>query len=1462
MSQTNGHRHNPSAQSIYGPLGGGYDLILANRIDQLLANDFTSRSKIWQQAFDPRRDIDAECGYPSSQTGWGIGDINAEFYRSLYDREAIAERVVGVMPDECWQWSPWVYESEDPTKITAFEEAWDALGAQLRGEQSWFLDEKGSPVWEYLHRADRLSGIGHFGVILLGIDDMRMLDQPVDGVMTTVRPTINKKVSSIEKRLIQVARKAWKDKTEGNESPDYGSLFYNPTEGKVHYVLADGDGRDFEQRVKSELEAIVGIDNVVMGDEYSPPLGQGWIRLFKERGAWNANPEGHNQYTGRGGSRVMFHGTSAAAIRSVLKDGLTANTGHHNFSNDFYAGDRGKSIYLTPDYHSAEEYAFEAGQRTGTEPLILALKVPEEQVQSSEFDPGSHAFVYDERDPTAYRHSGTISPEYITGIHKVDMGGGGATVKESDDDVSLDAGDDVQWTSPNDFLKTVRNVRGSVVYVVVLIDKDGNYEVVPSSVIDRLKTTENANPEGHNQYTKGTTVGFQSGKQTVMGAVEEDSGPEKSHVSVRVTSYDKKGKYKVGDRALVHKDNVQVLNYSADQPRSHGKFARAGTEAGELAKKVWSGGGFTYRPIGGSSPHSGIVVSLPRGAGWEQPMPVQEFTKAKVLSYLKRVRDAVRDGKLDRTHTHVGAWHDKATDRIVLDVNEVYKSRKEAIHVGRKRHQDAVFDLSTFTEIDLRKGRHAVTNQRNRNGRGSGGDGRTDDCYPSQPTPIVNVRPVYRRDPKTGWPKLDRMVDADDLNLSSEGLMQWEVFNAARKAGHPPGQSPPPQRQPQQGGRAVADGSDAQYQNDPTGGPPNYGFAGAQGTDIQYQGTTFASPGSMATDYVRPLTPVNSGEPYTGEGGLYGQPANSTGPVSYGESQPRDGGPGNVAQDGCSDNNPPQYVGVELSPPEFPTDDDSRPKLTPRKLLFLRCFSEDLVQIVQYEADIRNPRFGQPVMYRITLNDPREQHSGIGLPMATVRVHWSRIIHLADNRNSSEIFGVPRQRPVLNRLLDLRKLYSGSAEMYWRGAFYGLSIETNPQLGGDVELDRSGIANDMEQYTSGLQRYLLLSGMTAKTLSPTVVDPTGQINTQIGAICVQLKMPIRVFQGSERGQLASAQDDSKWNGIVTARQNLYLTPRVIVPFIDRLIQCNVLPAPDEPDEDDSDDDDEDKDNSGQASNDSDDGDEDSNSQNGSSQSGNGNGKSKPAQNVRFVRRIQVQRNGRLITVNVTMQGVKTPAGYHIMWPDLDSLSDKDKSTIALTKTQALAAYVSGQCESVIPPHDYMTNFLGMEDEVAQQILDKASDAHENQDTMTMPPQTAGQPQPPPEGTQAFEDQQQQQEDKANAQKVALAAARAPKMAPPGFPGTKPGLSIAGGPKPSGGLPGAAGGGGPSSTGSAAAKAGGLPASDATPPGQPKPTGNVAVLNARIRLLTLNGRIDREIAATARKASQVLDVLRS
>ncbi|NCC62634.1 MAG: DUF1073 domain-containing protein [Verrucomicrobiae bacterium] len=223
-----------------------------------------------------------------------------------------------------------------------------------------------------------------------------------------------------------------------------------------------------------------------------------------------------------------------------------------------------------------------------------------------------------------------------------------------------------------------------------------------------------------------------------------------------------------------------------------------------------------------------------------------------------------------------------------------------------------------------------------------------------------------------------------------------------------------------------------------------------------------------------------------------------------------------------------------------------------RNLLYLRPFQEAVVQIDTIEQDISSPRFGLPLMYSITFND--------GKSAFAKRVHWHRVIHLADRREMSDVYGIPRMQKSYNRLLDARKILGGSGEMFWKGGFPGYSFEVNSGMDG-AEVDTRSLRTEMESYMTGLQRYLALEGVTAKSLAPQVADPKSHLDCQLTAIALAEGIPQRILFGSERGELASSQDARAWQGRLKERQEGYLTPFVIRPFVDRLIALGVLPMP-------------------------------------------------------------------------------------------------------------------------------------------------------------------------------------------------------------------------------------------------------------------------------------------------------------
>jgi hypothetical protein len=235
-----------------------------------------------------------------------------------------------------------------------------------------------------------------------------------------------------------------------------------------------------------------------------------------------------------------------------------------------------------------------------------------------------------------------------------------------------------------------------------------------------------------------------------------------------------------------------------------------------------------------------------------------------------------------------------------------------------------------------------------------------------------------------------------------------------------------------------------------------------------------------------------------------------------------------------------------------------------RQLLYIRAFDESLVSVKSWETDRKSPRYGQPLTYDIQFFEP-EGDEGLATgdmePEASSQeVHWTRVLHVADNRMSSEVFGKPRLEAIIDWLWDLRKVVGGAAEMFWKGAFPGFSVEALPGVADTAELDEESIKDQIEAYMKGLKRYLAVVGMTIKPLAPQVSDPTNHINAILTNIALALDVPYRVFTGSEAAHLASTQDLVSWNKRLAKRQKVYVNPMIIRPFVDRLMKVGVLPT--------------------------------------------------------------------------------------------------------------------------------------------------------------------------------------------------------------------------------------------------------------------------------------------------------------
>lgn len=226
-----------------------------------------------------------------------------------------------------------------------------------------------------------------------------------------------------------------------------------------------------------------------------------------------------------------------------------------------------------------------------------------------------------------------------------------------------------------------------------------------------------------------------------------------------------------------------------------------------------------------------------------------------------------------------------------------------------------------------------------------------------------------------------------------------------------------------------------------------------------------------------------------------------------------------------------------------------------RKLLYVKPLKEDSAQITQWDTRSGSERFGQPVMYEITIANPMD-----GSKTITRKVHYTRVIHITQDRMESEVYGTPVLEAVFNRLVDLEKLVGGSAEMYWRGARPGFAGEVDKEFDMPPNLE-DDMKKQVAEYEHGLRRFFIQQGVKLHPLMPQVSDPSSHVDVQIQMISAITGIPKRILVGSERGELASSQDQEVWKEMITDRREEFASPGIIRPFVQRCIELGILPEP-------------------------------------------------------------------------------------------------------------------------------------------------------------------------------------------------------------------------------------------------------------------------------------------------------------
>lgn len=324
---------------------------------------------------------------------------------------------------------------------------------------------------------------------------------------------------------------------------------------------------------------------------------------------------------------------------------------------------------------------------------------------------------------------------------------------------------------------------------------------------------------------------------------------------------------------------------------------------------------------------------------------------------------------------------------------------------------------------------------------------------------------------------------------------------------------------------------------------------------------------------------------------------------------------------GPLENEMPPSDGIRV---DLAVDGQEETKGKKPRLLYLVPFDETQASIAAIENDKSSWRYGKPTYYNLTFFSPEDYTGVFATPaQSQTRVHWTRVVHVPDNCQSNEVFGTPRQKPVYNYLLNIRKILGGDAESMWKTGFPGYAFEVPPEINDQVELDSEALSKEVDLFMNTLKKYMALQGVQAKILQGQLGDPQSHVDVQILSICVALEIPKRIFMGTEEAKLAATEDADAWVNRVKGRNENQLTPRMIRPTLDLFMAIGLLPEIEE---------------------------------------------------------------------------------YYVDWPDLHTMSDKEKAEVALALTNALVAYIAGGGDTMIPPLEFLVNVFQWDRDLCIAVL--------------------------------------------------------------------------------------------------------------------------------------------------------------
>lgn len=222
------------------------------------------------------------------------------------------------------------------------------------------------------------------------------------------------------------------------------------------------------------------------------------------------------------------------------------------------------------------------------------------------------------------------------------------------------------------------------------------------------------------------------------------------------------------------------------------------------------------------------------------------------------------------------------------------------------------------------------------------------------------------------------------------------------------------------------------------------------------------------------------------------------------------------------------------------------------------------LSVSMWDEDINSETYGEPLMYQYSETAMDKQQQGAS---RQINIHPSRVIIWSDD---GTLNGQSLLEAGYNDLITLEKIIGSGGEGFWKNA------KSAPVLEAPAEADMGAVARSLgmevpqllekmedqvESWSKGFDKMLMLQGIVAKNLQVQLPSPEHFFNVALQSFAASISMPTKILVGMQTGERASTEDANEWSQTNNGRRETVIIPNIMM-FVTRLVDVGILPKKD------------------------------------------------------------------------------------------------------------------------------------------------------------------------------------------------------------------------------------------------------------------------------------------------------------